>query len=62
VLSFKWEIQLEDLCANENESVGKEFDDAEERRDNRKSEVLSTVGGLLLHFNSRNRGRWMQLQ
>ena len=31
MLSFKWEMQSEDLCANENESVGKEFDDAEER-------------------------------
>lgn len=61
MLFFKWEMQLEGLCANENESVGKEFDDAEDRRDNGKSEVLRTVGELLLHFNSRNR-KWMQLQ
>ena len=62
MLSFKWEMQSEDLCANENESVGKEFDDAEERRDNGQTKVLSMVGGLLPHFNSRNRRRWMQLQ
>ena len=62
MLFFKWEMQLEDLCTNENESVGKEFDDTEDRRDNGKSEVLSTIGGLLLQFNSRSRRRWMQLQ
>lgn len=50
---------MKSVGKDEDESVGKEFDEAEERRDNRKNEILRTAGGHLLHFNSRDRRRWM---